>query len=94
MANMNFLPGYPSTVSVMEWIRDHGCPELKGECFAFCQSEQEYIIVSKISKDDLRYVLKIYPEDTWHDVFGMKRLTMSRRSWYFYINGNFYYADL
>ena len=94
MNNAISLPGYPSTVSVMGWIQSHGCPELKGKWFAFSEIDDQYIIVSSISEEDLKYVLSVYPKDTWHDVLGMKRLQMNRRSWYFCINDNFYYADL
>lgn len=95
MSNAIWLPGYPSTVSVMEWIRDHGCPMLKSQDFAFGDGPMgEGIMVSEFSESDLESILTAYPKEFWHEVLDMKRLTFSRHSWYFYIDGHFYYASM
>lgn len=93
MDNAIWLPGIPSTVSVMEWIRDHGCPMLKSQEFAFGDGG-ETIFVSKFSETEIASVLRAYPKDCWHIVLDMKRLNYSRYSWYFYINGSYYYASM
>lgn len=93
MDNAIWLPGIPSTVSVMEWIRDHGCPMLKAQEFSF-EDGYDSIIVSQFSKEELSSVLRAWPIKIWPVVLDMKRLTYSRYSWYFYINGSYYYASM
>lgn len=89
------MSGMPSTLAVMNWIRDNDCPQLKSDFFEFEEKVMgnDLLIVSSVEEKDIQSFLEEYPEDSWHEVFGMRRTTTYVKGmWYFYINGKFYYC--
>lgn len=101
--NIN-LHGQPSTVAIMEYIRDNGFPDTDYAHFVFVDCPTKFMGIfdshyTIVVTDETNYVLNkgvlldVHPLDTWHDVLGMKRYAVSERSWYAYINGRYYYLD-
>lgn len=86
------MDGCASTVAVMEYIRDNGIPAGETLYFVFPKYNQ-YLCASNEYAEDIYATLELHPVETWHDVFGMKRLCLSSNSWYAYINDRFYFIS-
>lgn len=80
------LPCYPSTVEIMEYIRDNGMPS--NELWEFSFKNGESLLCSEEHPNNLATVLEAYPLEEWHDVLGMKRIKIS--DYLCYINNKFY----
>lgn len=82
------------TLAAMQWIADNNAPSLC--CQDFSYQGEPFLIVS--DQADMIAHLAFNPLETWHEVNGMKRLTIAQEGrephWYFYINGKFYFATL
>jgi hypothetical protein len=85
------MPGIPSTVSVMEYIRDNTNVIEGNEIVTFLFERYGSITVSK-EDEDVSLFLECHPLDTWHDVFGMKRIPRII-GWYAHINGQLYFMS-
>lgn len=88
-SNVVTLEGITSTLSVMEYIRNNGLPNYGHVFFNFPKSN-ESLIVSRLDKGQIESTLILNPIETWHDVFGMKRLCEDDGLWYAYIDGELY----
>lgn len=88
-----WLEGIPSTISVMEWIRDNQCPTLKCTDFHFKNShDNTCLMVSSKDVSECSAVFEMYPLQSWKMIQDMKRIRINS-SYYFWINGNLYYAS-
>lgn len=93
------LEGVPSTLSVMEWIRDNGCPWVSHLAIYFSKGRRDCtfdMMVSSLCEIEIAATLELDPLDTWHDYEGMKRLSCDIPSdmWIFWIEGHYYYATI
>lgn len=88
-SNVITMEGITSTLSVMKYIRDNGLPNYGHVFFNFPKSN-ESLIVSRMDKGQIKSTLMLNPIETWHDVFGMKRLCEDDGLWYAYIDGELY----
>lgn len=86
------IDGVRSTVAVMEYIRDNGIPTGETMYFDFPKYNQ-HLCASNEYAEDIYATLEFDPLETWHDVLGMKRLCLSERAWYAYINDRFYFIS-
>ena len=86
------MDGVRSTVAVMEYIRENGIPAGETLYFDFPKYNQ-YLCASNESANDIWCTLELHPVESWHDVFGMKRLCVSSHEWYAYINGRYYFIS-
>jgi hypothetical protein len=82
------MDGCASTVKAMEYIRDNGMPE-EGLYFVF---DIGHICASSINDDEYVFTREKHPVETWHDVFGMKRIKICV-GWLAYINEKYYYMS-
>lgn len=83
------LPCNPSTVAIMEYIRDNGMPS--NELWDFSFKNGDAHMCSEVQPNSLETVLEAFPLEEWPDVLGMKRIKLS--GWYCYINNKFYYIS-
>lgn len=93
------LEGVPSTLSVMEWIRDNGCPWVSHLAVYFSRGRRDCtfdMMVSSLDESEMELTLELDPLDTWYDYEGMKRLACDIPSgmWLFWIDGHYYYATI
>lgn len=85
------------TISVMEWIRDNGCPDLRYTDFVDAGGS-DIVMVSRVDICEIKGWLDnidTRDENPWFEYKGMKR-TQSRfvrGIWLFLIDGNYYYAS-
>lgn len=87
------LDGLATTIPVMEWIRDNGCPDL--DHTYFIDKYGDVVIVSYMHKEEWgmtrEYLELLTAKNDWFEHKGMKR----RREccgWVFLIDGHYYYA--
>lgn len=85
------------TISVMEWIRDHGCPDLCYTDFVDARGN-EIVMVSSADMCKFKGWLDNIDggdENPWFEYKGMKRTQskFERGIWLFLIDGNYYYAS-
>ena len=91
------LKGPTSTVAVMDWIEEHGCPELHGQFFRFEPVDAHFIdtiVVSSVEPDDtpVRPIIARTPVEEWHQVKpNQRRHAVSARAWYACICGKLYW---
>lgn len=82
-----------TTIPIMEWIRDHGCPELDHTFFADKYGDKA--IVSYMHESEcgatIEYLQTLNSKDDWFEYKGMKRRHDSC-GWIFLIEGNYYFA--
>jgi hypothetical protein len=86
------LPGIPSTISIMEYIRENNGPTVGKMQFSF--ENGKMLICTPLTQDDdiLEYYLEEYPLESWHDISGMKRIRCDH-GWICYINNRFYHLS-
>lgn len=86
------LPGIPSTISIMEYIRENNGPTVGKMQFSF--ENGKMLICTPLPQDDdiLEYYLEEYPLESWHDISGMKRIKCNH-GWICYINNRFYHLS-
>ena len=92
-----YLDGVPSTLSIMEWIRDNGCPWVQNLAIYFSRGRNDYtfdMMVSSLDESEIELSLELDPLDSWYDYEGMKRLhcDIPQGMWLFCIDGKYYYA--
>ena len=83
------------TTSIMEWIRDNGCPNL--DCTIFNDARGNYVATVSMGGESM---FREFLEDinkgksSWFEYKGMKRCQSRFVSglWIFLINGNYYWA--
>ena len=85
------------TTSIMEWIRDHGCPDLCYTDFVDARGN-EIVMVSSADISELKGWMDDIDrrdENPWFGYKGMKRTQsrFERGIWLFLIDGNYYYAS-
>lgn len=84
-----------TTIPVMEWIRDNGCPDLDHTSFSQrgMNINRGLIVSLEIVCDEehLTGEMMLPPLSEWYDYEGMKRYH-EHFWWYFYINGHLYFA--
>ena len=87
------MSGLATTIPVMEWIRDNGCPDL---CYtSFEDSRGNGLMVSnddelgRLTEENVTMGL-----DSWFEYEGMKRNGCCRDGWVFCIDGKYYYASM
>lgn len=73
--------------SVMEWIRDNGCPNLDCTIFEDCISSG--YMVSFVTEDEIDAILE---EAEWTEYEGMKA-HRTQHGWVLSINDNYYWAS-
>lgn len=91
-ADIVFESGDGGTIQVMEWIREHGCPDLSytnfrtknmSSCMGLMVSNHES------RHDDDEY---IESQGGWFEYNGLKRFRCSIGMWLFDVDGKRYYA--
>ena len=91
------LKGPTSTVAVMDWIEENGCPELHERFFRFKDSHFiDTIVVSSVKPDDppVRPIIARTPVEEWHQVKpNQRRHAAGDRSWYACICGKLYWIS-
>lgn len=73
--------------SIMEWIRDNGCPNLDCTIFEDCISSG--YMVSLVSENEIEAILE---KAEWTEYEGMKGY-LTQYGWVLFINGNYYWAS-
>ena len=87
------LDGCATTIPVMEWIRDNGCPELDHTYFV--DKYGDMAIVSYMHESewgDIIDYLNKQGDEIWYDYKGMKRTRDIACGWVFLIDGHYYFA--
>ena len=85
------------TTSIMEWIRDNGCPNL--DCTQFVDVRGNRVaMVSRGDESMFRETLEDIDrgKSSWYEYDGMKRYQSRFVSgmWVFLIDGNYYWATI
>jgi hypothetical protein len=79
-----------TTIPVMEWIRDNGCPHLSYTIFA--DKFGNGLMVSSQCEEDMSAYLECFEagDYEWFEYKGMKRHYLC--GWTFCIDGKYYFA--
>lgn len=96
------LKGMTSTCSVMDWIEEHGCPDLDFTHFEFPDDKilggffkglPRSIVVSRQKPDE--FTLELHPVESWHQVTPtQKRIYFEPYGWDACIQGEFYWMTI
>lgn len=85
------MDGGTSTCAVIDWIIEHGCPDLDHTLFVFTKFGYDGLVVSSEACDLWDFPYSTTPKlEDWHKLYNGARRYWDGFNWWIYVGGRFY----